>query len=92
MTTQPATPAAIEALLAASITERELCKRWNITTNSVYDFRKDGRMPPHFQWGVIVRYLLSDIELAERTTHSVLMRKMPPRSDSVKAAKAAAKA
>ena len=64
----PATPA---HPLDNSISETELCVLWNISPKTAYDHRKAGRMPPHFKSGTQVRYLLSDIEIAEQTTHTI---------------------
>ena len=76
MTTQAVvTPAPSTHPLDVSISEIGLCERWNISEKSAYDYRKAGRMPPHFKCGSQVRYLLSDIEIAEQTTHTILSRK-----------------
>jgi predicted DNA-binding transcriptional regulator AlpA len=66
------TPATPTHPLDVSISETELCVLWNISPKTAYDHRKAGKMPPSFKSGTQVRYLLSDIEIAEKPCQSDL--------------------
>jgi hypothetical protein len=44
-----------------SLSETQLCVRWARSPSSLNNWRKAGRMPPHFRRGQQVRYRLADI-------------------------------
>jgi hypothetical protein len=50
----------------ASFSEIELCAHWGICPRTALSRRKAGKMPPHFRAGRQIRYLLADIEAAEK--------------------------
>ena len=50
----------------ASFSETELCAHWRICPRTAAYRRKAGKMPPHFRNGKQIRYLLADIEAAEK--------------------------
>lgn len=57
----------------ASISEAELCIRWNKSTRTLLKYRKAGKTPTHFtktdKYRAQVRYLLSDVEAFEKQNH-----------------------
>ena len=57
-------PTAVEHF--PSFSDIELCAHWTICPRTSLNRRKSGMMPPHFQKGKQVRYLVSDIEEFER--------------------------
>lgn len=47
------------------LTEQELARRWDITTRTLFNWRRDGKGPPFVMVGKRRRYRLSDIEAYE---------------------------
>jgi hypothetical protein len=49
-----------------SLSETNLCSRWDKCPRSLLNWRKAGKMPAHYMQGRQVRYLLADIEAFEK--------------------------
>lgn len=50
-----------------SLSETNLCSRWDKCPRSLLNWRKAGKMPVHYMQGQQVRYLLTDIEAFEKS-------------------------
>jgi len=51
-----------------SLSEVELCQHWQKCRRSLSNWRKAGKMPPHFKRGREVRYLVAEIEKFEENS------------------------
>ncbi|MEI6422247.1 MAG: helix-turn-helix domain-containing protein [Lentisphaerota bacterium] len=51
-----------------SMSEPELCEYWQKCRKSLLNWRKAGKMPPHFRRGAEIRYLVSEIEKFEQNS------------------------
>ena len=66
MLAKATTTTASQDYTQASFSETALCARWKKCPKALYNYRKAGKMPPHFMRGKQIRYLLSDIEAYEK--------------------------
>ena len=57
---------ALPVIPQVSVSDLELCVRLDKCPRTLLNWRKNGKMPPHFLKGKQVRYLVSDIEEFER--------------------------
>jgi hypothetical protein len=51
-----------------SVSEFELSAQWQKSRRSLSNWRKSGKMPPHFKRGREVRYLVAEIEKFEQNS------------------------
>jgi hypothetical protein len=68
--TKSATQPALSDVAAPSLSEYELCVRWNKCPRSLLNWRKLGKMPTFYREGKAIRYQMADIEEFEASLKS----------------------